>query len=170
MGQGISKDPRTNFLNNWKVVQEAIKQNNNSPQLITAVNTWFAKYEQMAPKVDILTNKASITDDDTIDFEEIGKVDGLYKSIIDSEKLLNGLDKGPETFRQFRKNYLYEMNIDLKTKFNEIKRRGPKQLQPAYIPPPELNSLQAKLDILKAQGKGGRRKTRSKRRHRKTRR
>ena len=59
MGQGISKDPRTNFLNNWKVVQEAIKQNNNSPQLITAVNTWFTKYEQMAPKVDILTNNQS---------------------------------------------------------------------------------------------------------------
>ena len=166
----MSKDPRTNYLDNWKAVQEAIKQNNNSPQLIAAVNTWFTKYEQMAPKVDILTKKASITDDDTIDFQEIGKVDGLYKSIIDEEKKLNGSDKGPETFRQFRKNYLYEMNFDLTRKFNEIKRRAPKPLQPAYVPPAEGDSLQAKLDKLKAQGKGGRRKTRSKKHRRKTRR
>ena len=61
------------------------------------------------------------------------------------------------------------MNWELGEKVSKIKRQAPKLPTPAYIPlptpPSGVSVLQAKLDALK--NKGGRRKTRSKRRNHK---
>jgi hypothetical protein len=170
MGQGVSKDHKTAYLQTWSKVKTAIQSSAGAPELITAVETWFQKYTSDGATIDTYASKTTSTLVESIEAAGMYKnINDCYKTILEKEKLLRGTDPGLEMFRQFRKNILYEMNWELGEKVSKIKRQAPKLPTPAYIPlptpPSGVSVLQAKLDALKR--KGGRRKTRSKRRHHK---
>lgn len=168
MGAGISKDPKTAYLQTWAKVKTAIQPNPSSQELIRSVESWFQKYSTNGVTIDTYASKSVSTPQERD--EAIGMymdINQGYKAILEKEKLLRGTDPSVEMFRQFRKNILYEMNFELGEKVSKIKRQAPPLPKPAFIPPPPPppSLLQQKLDALKKAG--GKRKTRSKRRHHK---
>jgi hypothetical protein len=173
------KDPRQEYLDKWQAVKaQLVPPLRNGPELIAAVERWFAAYEPAATLAETLLNKQTpitLNDSASLQAQFNGMqnpaggagtpgVDQLFEAIKQQE-IASGNSNGQasEAFRQFRKDNLYEMNYDLKMKVAEIKRRAPKEPTPAFVPLPPLpppEDLQAKLNRLKAMGKGGRRKTR----------
>ena len=156
------KNPRDKYLETWESVKKGIQTSSGSQELITSVDSWFQKYSSLGPKIDSYASSRLSTPSQRD--ESIGMymdVDKAYKNILEKEKRLRGSDAGSEMFRQFRRDFLYEMNAELGEKVSKIKTQAPKILEPAYISPPQPPTLQQRLDAIKARA-GGRRKTRSK--------
>ena len=156
-----TKSPKDKYLETWESVKKAIQPSSGSQELILAVDSWFQKYSSLGPQLDSYASTTLSTpsqrDESTGMYMDIDKA---YKNILEKEKRLRGTDNGPEVFRQFRKDFLYEMNAELGEKVSRIKSQAPKIPVPAYISPPQPPTLQQRLDAIKARA-GGRRKTRS---------
>ena len=166
MGQGVSKDAKMAYSEKWAEIKTAIQSTPSGQELIRAVETWFQKYTTDGKKIDEYASKPVSTPyERDIANGMFMAIDKDYKDILEKEKRLQGTPpRSPEMFRQFRKDFLYEMNWELGEKVSKIKRQAPKVQQPANIPPPyrpsETDKLQARLNALNM--KAGRRKTRSK--------
>jgi hypothetical protein len=176
MGAGNSKIPedpvsrKKMFEENLKKINAMLDSNPNGPAVKTAVNKFYIQSQDTSSFLDTLEQKPELTIAEGLETKTRWEnLKALYQAVLFAEKSLPLGSSAVQPFADFRGNALRVMRDDLQTRSLRIVRRAPLPPTPAYIPlptpPSGVSVLQAKLDALKR--KGGKRKTRSKRRNHK---
>jgi len=147
LGKSSSQLKRENFMKEWNATKLTIPEDIKAT-LIDDIDFWIKEYERISSAGDLLALKMSVTTKESTDYNT--QVEALLQLYTVKIRKFMMHSKGLQTFH----TYIRSMNEELQSKNQAIKKKAPQI--PAYIP-----------DV--PSGRGGRRKTRSKRQDKKTR-